>query len=245
MDTITPFSRTRFKNAWLPEEAELLLDATNKHRTIRVYLPDCPLNIHSSLIGFDLMASELLLDRFYPWSMYEAKLLAGSPAPIFLQLGLKSGQYLMQSTVDNVEAVNGGYIVSVKVLDACSSQNKRLVPRIQYDERSGPAVSLSPPWQARLQGNLCNISQYGCLVKVYGTDIRGKFSQPQSEVSIAFNEQFSLNTKARILQCQFKRQPCCHNLLRFLFDELDSLQLAQLKAFIQTLSTCPLDETAA
>lgn len=251
MESITPFTRTRFKDSWLPQEAELLLDTYQKNQPIRVYMPDNPNPVYTSIIGFDLTASELLLDGFHPCSQFDVRLLQGQPEPVFLQIsGAGNRNYVLKALVTGVDSLTRDYQVSVNILSTHTSSNKRLMPRISFADRQGPAVRISPPWQPTHRGYLCDISQYGCMLKVPGSDIRKHFlnasrKKGQTRISIEFNEQFKLETDCQVRQTVFKRQPCCHNLLRVMFQDLEGLHREQLKAFVSTLSNQPLDIFAA
>jgi len=245
MTNISPFLRTRFKDSWLPAEAELLLEMCKKHQAIRVFLPDQAEAIHSAILGFDLTASELLLDGFQSWPAHEAALLVEDASPIYLQITHAQGQYILKVLVTNISRRGGSYQALVNVMSSTTTANKRIVPRIIFPQQAGPKVNITALWQAGISGSLCDISQFGCCIKILGADARGKFQLPEADLAVSFNEQFKLETSCKILHRQFKRHPCCHNTVRLMFNKLEKLQTEQLKTFIHAFSESPLGISAA
>lgn len=234
---------TRFKHNWRPQEVEYLLEATS-HRHIRVFLPNHPDPVHTTLIGFDLSSSELLVEGFKPCSQYEAALLVGGSCPIHLQMAKGESHYFVKTLVSDIQPSPGSYLVTLRVLDSWSSPNKRLLPRIVFAPQQQPKVRVSPPWKPQMLASLCDISPQGCQLIIQGADVREKFSNRYADLNIEFNEHFCLRTRARLRQCVFKRQPYCHNNLQFLLTHLNPLQTEQLKALIDTSAMLNCDSPA-
>lgn len=235
MDKLTPFSRTRYKNDWKPQEAELLLDNMKNKQAFRVYLPQCSIPVYSTLLGFDLCKGELLLDTFQACSIYDIYALVQQQSQVTLSLKLNQGVYLVHCVFNQVDVSGKHYLVSLNVLDTQTSVSKRLNPRIYFANTQGPQALITASLNERLGGELLDLSVFGCQIRIPGKDIRNKFNSRLARVNLRFNEEFQFDCESEIKQCHFLRQPYCHNKMRLMFSQQSALQYEQLKTFIDTL----------
>jgi len=234
-------SLSRIKGEWQTQEIQVLLEACERRHPLRVYLPGYHLTgnaeaIYTSLIGFDLDNSELLLDTLLPFSFYELVVLAEHNGPLTLAITVAETTWFVECTFKSIDSSQAHYLVSVSVQNMRKTSSRRLHPRIHFAERQRPLAYLNQPWKPRLRAELLDLSPLGCQLRVLGRDIRSQFANRASQLSLHFNEEFQLNCQCEVKQLIFLRKPYCHNKLRLMFKQLEPVQTEQLQTFVQSFA---------
>lgn len=224
------------KKHWQAGEVEILLDAIDTRRTLRVYLPGQAQAVHTSLSGFDINSSELLLDTFQPFSLYELEALTRQQSTLTLAVNQGAETWFIDCKFHGIHRSGNWYLASVLISSIRRSRSKRLHPRIYFNARHRPVAKLRPLRSPLLRGELLDLSVFGCQIQIPGRDIRAHLSQRTLPLTLHFNEEFQLDCDAELKQLQFLRTPCCHNKLRLMFNKLDALQVEQLQSFVGGLS---------
>ncbi len=235
MDKIQVFSRSEYKNDWLPQEAELLLDQMDKQLGLQVYLATQDNARLSTLLGFDLCNGELFLDTIQYSSYYELKAMCELDPTVKVVIELKQGAYIMEGKIAELQNRGRTYCVSVLIQRAIFSSCKRVQERVYFEKNYRPKVQLCPPWEPAVNGELVNLSPIACQIYLPGQDVRPKIKNRQAQFKVKFNDQFEMDCTSDVLQSKFLRQPCCHNILRLKFYGLNPPQQEQIKTFVHTL----------
>lgn len=224
------------KKHWQAGELEVLLNAIDTRRAVRVYLPGLAQAVHTSLSGFDINSSELLLDTFQPFSRYELEALTRQQSTLTLAISHGAETWFIGCKFQGIHRSGSWYLASVLINTMRRSLSKRLHPRIYFSARHRPLAKLRPLRSPLLRGELLDLSVFGCQIQIPGRDIRAHLSQRTVPLTLYFNDEFQLDCDAELKQLQFLRTPCCHNKLRLMFNKLDALQVEQLQRFAGGLS---------
>ena len=197
---------------------------------VQIIVPDTRERYQTMMIGFDVDTQEVLLAGIYP-------------APkIALLNQLQGNELWLQSRVNDeylkvkvrpLQYLSRGELLSVELLNAEISKNRRWDNRAAFPSGYGPKVELFIHRSANKKTQILNLSPDGLCIECYGHDLRKELSSHSKlDVSIQFNDHFSLKTKINIKQCLFKRRPCCHSLIRATFEHQNKLAHHQLQDFV-------------
>lgn len=233
LTTPSPHSVDPFKSDWKIWEADVLVNCGLKHQFVTVYLPDSG-NIHQSFLhGFDLQASQLLLDGLYPWS---AKALHMKDR-FWLQIRCEHGFFNLQVELQEIDGHHGSEFLTVKVLTSELTHNRRWNTRVYFEPRQGPEVELQLDQYPLVKAQVANLSRHGALLEIYGKDIKTDAANRLLTGNFKFNDYFHMPLDCVIKQNRFLRSPCCHTQIRLQFSQLTEEEQAKLDTFIHAVST--------
>ena len=214
-------------SCWAPDSVDALLLALKQKTLLSVGWPEQNIWLQTMVLGFDIYSGEILLSELCP----NLPVQCIPEGQMYLQLPLKQGWIVMEANVQATIAAEEMMIVSAR--DAGFSENRRWQPRIAFPMRAGPLAHIKPRGMARQECFVSDLSRGGGLLHCLGKDMRGALRQGQYvPLTMIFNEHFVISTRAKILNAQFVRSPCCHTRLRLAFQDLEPEQRYQLDSYI-------------
>lgn len=216
------------KNRWQAQEIGALLNAYEQHQSLRVYLQDRADVLSSSLLGFDLDKAELLLDTLHPFSRFDMAILVDRQAGLTLAINAGPETWFLDCVMHKLERD----VLIVRLRHMRRAFGRRLHPRMQFASGRRPLAEVRTGWSPLLRGELLDLSAFGCQLRMVGADQRQHFNERKAQLALYFNEEFELLCEAELKQMFFLRKPCCHNILRLMFKNLNPLQIEQLQTFI-------------
>ncbi len=208
-----------------------LIDAQRRHKSVRIVPPAGENSVASTILGFDYYESTLLLDNFAP-QISRSDTESMKHCAFWLQLPHQDHFLTLYCLLES----HLYELYTLKILSYEFTSNRRWYPRIHFDPRRGPILSLTPPHALPVDGWIKNLSVRGAQVEIYGEDIREQLAgQARCDCRIKFNELFTVDCTAAIRQLAFKRSPACHSSLRLVFPQLSPVVFRQLENFIEAL----------
>ena len=220
----------------LLQNIEAVISNHKNHSLVQIILPETLTRFQSVILGFDAYENEILLGGIYPRPSIEA-LEQLSDQPFWVQCNYQ-GQFL-NIYVRACEILVNEDLISVKVLQSQLTTNRRWTPRASFESHKGPCVDVLPKYGATEKAWVKNISYHGALIECFGKDIRKSLDKNKATLMrIQFSKQFTVELKAVVKQCYFRRSPCCHSGMRVEFKQLGALEAMQIRDFIhQTMAT--------
>jgi len=215
------------KTHWEEWEASLLIDAALSNKLVDIYIPDTGQRTQSLIHGFDLHSSELLLDGLYPFPN-AIKQGISEERPIEFWIQVKAGSAFLNILV-LVKELEASFI-TVQVLEAGLTRNRRWEDRIYFPKPSSPKVELALPDKVLQNSHLSNISVGGAQILSFGkSQTKGHRAV---RCRVVFDRDYVIDLKAELLQNQFVRSPCCHSILRLKFCHESQEQRSHLASLI-------------
>ena len=207
-----------------------LLEICRQHTMVQIIVPETRERYQTMMIGFDLETKEILLAGMYPAPQIH---LLHQLQDHELWLQSRVGSEYLKIKVKPLQYLTHGELLSVELIHAEMSQNRRWQNRASFSSGYGPEIALFIHRSASKKSHILNLSAEGLCIECYGHDLRHDLrSHTQLDVCIKFNDHFSLNTKINIKQCSFRRTPCCHSLVRATFEHTNTLAHHQLQDFV-------------
>lgn len=232
LTTPKPYPVDPFKNDWKIWEADVLVNCGLKHQLVTVYLPESG-DIHQSfLYGFDLQASQLLLDGLYPWPTKALRM----KDSFWLQIRCEHGFFNLHVELQEIDGHHASEFLTVKVLTTELTHNRRWNTRVYFEPRKGPEVELQLDNYPLIKAQVANLSRHGALLEVYGKDIKADTTNRLLNGNFKFNDYFHMPLDCVIKQSRFLRSPCCHTQIRLQFSRISEDDQAKLDTFIHAVS---------
>ncbi|MFL0799123.1 MAG: flagellar brake protein [Agarilytica sp.] len=212
-----------------------LLDAQQQHKVVKVYLTNGSQALNSNLLGFDYYERSLLLDSLTP-PVGNQQLKSMAKTPFWLQVRHQDSYLNLYCVVSEFQYD----LYTLKILQHEFTDNQRWFPRIRFDARQGPELTLDVPHELPIKGRIRNLSVHGAMVEFYGEDIREHIGSLQHCLCrLRFNELFDVELKADVKQLTYERKPSCHSRLRLMFTSHSGVSYSQLDNFIDAFNEAP------
>lgn len=226
------------EHSWTDWEAEIILTAQYNHQLLPARLADSIHPLQTLILGADLLSSELLLDGLYPLSWIEINSLKRNRTPVWLQIKAQQGFYRIKTTICEIHSSSKSPVVSVKILEAYFTDNRRWNDRVSFEKRSGPTADMRLAHQAEIKGWLADISRQGCMIETYGQHNRPEFKGSSLfDCVLHFNEFFELSIRTQVKQSRYFRRPCCFSQTRVVFYQMSKVQQEQIDELIEMNSS--------
>lgn len=212
--------------------AQALLHAVNNKCLVAVIfdndLTSSSRTYQSILLGANLIDGELLISEFFPaLSIYDMQTMKDNH--FWLRIKTDDTYFFVQVTA--VETASAYSIA--KIQKTYMSQHQRWKPNANFQSRTGPTIEIQPSYAAIQKGWLQSISSDGGVIALYGTSTKGMVHKREKfNVSFQFGHEFNPKWRIKIIASTFLRQPCCHLRLRFVFEDLTSIDRGQINEFI-------------
>ena len=224
---------------WEPWQINLLLDCVAANQHISISLQNSDRALQSVVIGFDLTRSTLLLDTIYPCSENEIEKFRRKKIPLVISIPFNdvAGKmyYNLTVHVTDVHSATEGFMTEVLVESVDVSSRRRRDSRVHFDKSSQPAVALTAGDNPKMNGRLCNLSRYGCLMEFFGEDLSRKLQNQTVSLNVHFNTQFDITVSGFVMQARFSKRPSYHNRLHIQFCQLDTEVQQQIDGFIASV----------
>lgn len=226
-------------NLWEPWQINLLLDCVAANQHVSISLQNSERILQSVVIGFDLTRSTLLLDTIYPCSVSEMEALQRQKIPLVISVPVKDvGETLYYNLIVHIIDIHSGtegFMTEVLVESVDVSSRRRRDSRVHFDKPSRPAIALVSGDLQKINGRLCNLSRYGCLMEFFGEDLSRKLQNQPLSLNIHFNSQFDISLRGFVVQARFSKRPSYHNRLHIQFCQVDNEVQQQIDGFIASV----------
>lgn len=224
---------------WESWQINLLLDCVAANQHVSISLRNSERTLQSVVIGFDLTRSTLLLDTIYPCSVSEMEALWMQKIPLVVSVPVKDVDeklyYNLTVRIIDIHSGTEGFLTEVLVESVDVSSRRRRDSRVHFDKSSRPAVALASEDQQSINGRLCDLSRYGCLMEFFGDDLSRKLQNRTVSLNIHFNAQFDISLGGFVVQARFSKRPSYHNRLHIQFCQVDSEVQQQIDGFIASV----------
>lgn len=213
-----------------PSAIRSLLQATERKQLVSLRFDDVPDIATAVILGADMSQNELLISDTRP-SLIDIFKRMGTNRNCWLQL--KTNNDYLRLNVRAMEVRNG--LVTLKVMKARSTENRRWHNRVHFQALSGPSVRINREFAPNLSAQLRDLSGKGAVIDIWGKELNRSLCKGQKlNLAMSFNTHFELSLNSTILNSQFVRSPSCHTKLRVYFHELDVLTFHQLEHFVNS-----------
>lgn len=224
---------------WEPWQINLLLDCVAANQHVSISLQNSDRILQSVVIGFDLTRSTLLLDTIYPCSENEMDALRREKPPLVISIPFNGADeklyYNLTVRITDIDSGTEGFMTEVMVESVDVSARRRRDSRVHFDKTARPAVALAAGEHPKMNGRLCNLSRYGCLMEFFGQDLSRKLQNQTVSLNIHFNAQFDITVNGFVMQARFSKRPSHHNRLHIQFCTVDSEVQQQIDGFIASV----------
>ena len=230
------------KAQWQQWEAALLIDTALNCGVVEAFLPQSGLKIQTIIHGFDLQQSEILLEGFYTTSQIDGtSCIDETGSEIWLQIKAEGMLYLLLTKIKEIEA----HFITVSVVDAGMTHNRRWEDRIYFPRLSAPSVTLQIDHTHLSNAQLSNLSVGGAQIIIFGPYSKQTLrKQRELQCHIKFNSELSFMIPANILQWQFFKSPCIHSILRVKFSHPSNAQRTRLSELILAFQSANFQRVA-
>lgn len=224
---------------WERWQINLLLDCVAASQHVSISLRNSDRALQSVIIGFDLTRSTLLLDTIYPCSASEMEALRMQRMPLVISVPINDVDeklyYNLTARIIDIHSGTGGFMTEVLVESVDVSSRRRRDSRVHFDKSSRPAIVLASGDLQKINGRLCNLSRYGCLMEFFGEDMSRKLQNQTISLNIHFNAQFDISLRGFVVQARFSKRPSYHNRLHIQFCQVDNEVQQQIDEFIASV----------
>lgn len=236
-----PYDCTPFDCPICPQinatQAKMLLQSASSKQLASLIIDDSMTSYQTMILGVDLIAGEILISECFPCNPIKTS--PNQHSTVWLKIRSKNEYLFIQ-----VSVIQGSQEdLFVKIIRAFNSKHQRWEPRILFESCKGPTIEIHPTSQPLHYGWLRNVSPSGGLLELYGIKTKRMIERGERHpVTFNFSPAFAPVWGIEILESAFHRQPCRHLKLRFRFTNLNTLEKAQIKGFVDGFN---LKQTAA